>query len=692
MLSWLKEFWLGCVRAAQLLMLIRVPLLMVLIGAWLTLNVEQIAELFALSVQQPRLAWMAWLGSATCGLCVWFSARTLYAFDWHALKTDLPRSESWACIGEQLPRWLATLVPLTMATGYHDVGPHWGFVAAFLAQAVALFVFTWKRRPWSRPVLERLQVPERFLPELHPVVGKLRSWKALPRATRWTHAAGIGVLLLAGIVGSWFPEWIEHFGPLALILLAATWTVWASTLPVYWATRARLPLLTAVLFAAVAISWGFPNDNHAVRTRPGMASTERATAPADAPDRVALDSFVDRWLATHDAQACPQVYLVSSEGGGIRAAMWTAQVLAALEAQSPGPAPGRRSFWDCTLAASGVSGGSLGLAVFAAAMRDGAEPADVVALLEVDFLATVLGRMFGSDPLQRFLPVALFADRSQALEDRWIRAYESKLGAQAGSFVGPLTELLHARDDAHTPRTALLLNTTVVQSGQRLVQHPFAPFDCGNGAGGPLDPLACRFPGALDGARWFPATLPVSSAALNSARFPYVSAAGSVRIRDPQGKVVLLGQLVDGGYFENSASATLADFLRRVGPRLQRRERVLHISNDPGVPALMADGADRCEPQAAPLEVASVGGLLAPPTALVRTRDGRGEQARRALAHESEPGFVHFRLCRGAQRLPLGWSLSAATRVEMQAQLDGTAAVRARGFPGLRQRALTPNP
>ena len=73
--------------------------------------------------------------------------------------------------------------------------------------------------------------------------------------------------------------------------------------------------------------------------------------------------------------------IVTAEGGGIRAAFWTASALGALCDFSPGTE-------NQIFGLSGVSGGSLGIAVFAALIRDRSllSPQDLAATSKADSL------------------------------------------------------------------------------------------------------------------------------------------------------------------------------------------------------------------------------------------------------------------------------------------------------------------
>lgn len=145
------------------------------------------------------------------------------------------------------------------------------------------------------------------------------------------------------------------------------------------------------------------------------------------------------------------------------------------------------------------------------------------------------------------------------------------------------------------------------------------------------------------------------SAVHNSARFTLVSPAGTVRRR-----FETLGQVVDGGYFENSATTTLAHVIERFRATTgtDAPVTVIHISNDPGVAPFAPDGDDRC-PTPPPAEAIDIQGeLRAPLTALLATRDARGQYAREELGEQIEARrndhLCHYRLCQRQRTIPLG--------------------------------------
>src|SRR5256885_10824844 len=145
---------------------------------------------------------------------------------------------------------------------------------------------------------------------------------------------------------------LPAIGSAGIVLLAAAgWTALASTLD-WVGMRSRVPVFSALLLLAVVCS--FWNDNHAVRT---LDAAQRS----DRPD---LRAQLDDWLSRHaaklkDPKARVPLYVVNAEGGGIRAAYWTVTVLGEIQNQHP-------AFAEHLFSLSGVSGGSLGSAVFVA--------------------------------------------------------------------------------------------------------------------------------------------------------------------------------------------------------------------------------------------------------------------------------------------------------------------------------------
>jgi hypothetical protein len=297
------------------------------------------------------------------------------------------------------------------------------------------------------------------------------------------------------------------------------------------------------------------------------------------------------------------------------------------------------------------------------------------------------------DQFQRFVPGRWFIDRGQRLEQAWERAWGDEVDPTGGGgnpFARPFVELYAQVEDGPGARRhdvpLLFLNATVVQDGRRFIQHPLtiaaADFER-------------AFPAAVDATAHLRATTPLSTVAHNSARFTYVSPAGTIPGTDDGRDAGL--QVVDGGYFENSGTATLRDIYRMLLAAGIDPEaiRIVHLSNDAGVEPLL--GPDRCpdrpgeRPDQRRGQVA-YGEISAPLFALLNTRGARGLGAREELRDRVTPpaqdlpippdrldagtmtslarlSFHHFRVCDLDRHLPLGWTLSEGATQEMERQL-----------------------
>ena len=239
------------------------------------------------------------------------------------------------------------------------------------------------------------------------------------------------------------------------------------------------------------------------------------------------------------------VIVAAAEGGGIRAAYWTSLVLHHLadipDADVMFP---RRLF-----AISSVSGGSFGAAVYAGLRRDPTSqpprPQIASEILQERFLAPMVAKLVAGDFLQWFLPVPIRSfDRSSAMETAFAAAYNEHV--HHDSMVEKFTEFRPERAD-DVP--VLLLNSTSVQLGRRIVTSPY-PW--------PLSDVSVEEQDPIDFHKLTGRDVSVATAVHNTARFPYISAAGRLRAKNGEH----LGHLVDGGYFENTGADTLIDLLR----------------------------------------------------------------------------------------------------------------------------------
>lgn len=673
---------------------IRVSLLVLLFAGVVITNVDQASELFliAMWVDPSSTRYIFLLASsALAGLAIWYTTHNAYRLTyprWPALQD--PRA---ARLREWIPRVLGTLVPLLVLFGYVmalRTTPHAVCAAhaqclrrdertiGLLIVAAAMIVFFIGRQFVLRAAAARAD---------KAIEPRVRSITALGTTPLSVFLAVLILNVLITVLVAFQPRQFDGMGSLAVLLIAASFFCMSGGFLCMLADRYGIPLLSLLVLMSTVLHALHLNDNHRVRQYPAM-STHQRPEPAPADHRPDFDAYTQAWLQSRctPQRTCP-VIVVSTEGGGLRSAAWTAMVLTRFTAivdQALPPNGTEPMFERYLFAASGVSGGSLGLATYVAALNAAPQTGAAAQtrseqILDHDFLAPVMANAWFIDFTQRWLPGALFNDRGRALTHAWEQAaQEQGVDALARPFAA-----LYQGDNGE-PRTntpALFFNSTTVAQGWRFVEHPFQPF------------AQSPWVTAYDGSRWLDSRVPLSEAVLNSARFTYLSPAGTLQTAADTPLSPATFQLVDGGYFENSGTMTLLEVMQHLRAVAASNGQplhfiVLHISNDPSLQDFVGAHDPKhplplysvaCPRVPSTTERHSYGEATAPLVALLNTRDARGEFARSALLsslhmNSADPGsgdvLWHLRLCPGNYPLPLGWTMSPPVFEEMHRQLE----------------------
>ena len=385
------------------------------------------------------------------------------------------------------------------------------------------------------------------------------------------------ILLSAAVIYPWKPSVIWTIGtiPVGLIWLAfvAILLTWIVLLLRWVRPFVGLDPILPLLLAGVLLYTG---NERLGRESLGADSFAARGIAENAPTPVASNSSGNK----NETIVRPGVnFAIHADGGGLRAALYTALVLAFADDRTCG------EFGKHVLAASGVSGGSLGIATWAvlrqeyveingekawsdcAANRakrghpaepvplDGNNPLDyplsfrVYGLVAQDHLSSTIAAMLTSD----FLPGGE-ARRGQALLDSWQVAANDVLlnydGADWGSRPGFSIPLKNVTAGLEKP-PVLLFTTTDADTGSPVV-----------------------FSNAQEYATPGIEEVSIGVAALHSARFPLISPAGRVQIG---GKEI---RVVDGGYFDNSGAFTLRGMLLKAQGKLGRKVTVVRINGN----------------------------------------------------------------------------------------------------------------
>lgn len=374
---------------------------------------------------------------------------------------------------------------------------------------------------------------------------------------------------------------LPFFPALCYILLLAALFCWAFSSVAFFLDRYRVPVLIP-LALLLAVTSTLPWSDYRFPVQKVQPSSEEVAQTTDEP--------TVRGDGAQDESKDDSIIVVAVNGGGIQAAAWGAQVLAGLE-EACREEPCGRQFDEEIRLISSVSGGSVGTMYFVNEYKDGhiTEGADdantelhrIVTRAEGSSIDEVSWGVLYPDLIRSVLsfPVPPGWDRGRALEEAWLRLdipWSYREGIKEG--------LSDWHEDAENrDRPAVIFNTTVTESGQRL---PLATTDLPEGTAGRLtyDQLLAGNEG-MD--------MPVVTAARLSASFPYVSPAARADVEGPG------SHLVDGGYYDNYGISSLVEWLDEELRTNQDIEEVLiiEIRGSSSPPSYTYDEAEACPPK-----------------------------------------------------------------------------------------------
>ena len=655
-----RGIWSQVVQAFDELKVCRFSLIVLLVGAFVFIKQDQGVEVLralgenhfarsgnALKFFSAIMAALAW------ALASWYCSRVLLYFRFPSGRGDdvIEQGRGWlhGFLVEHLPRVFGVSPLLILAAGFWTASRSYGGAGAGVTLTIYAVVCVFATLLLYLYLVRRNPVPAIARP-------KRASFGETGRGTK------VAVIVMATLSLGCCMVFIFDPIPVAgalgtttvLLTAAACWVCMGSA-AVYWSSWHRFPIVFFLF--AITVVFSQCNDNHIVRNTPG-AHFQRKT----------LDHAFDDWYArqkTNTAEPMHPLFIVTTEGGGIRAAYWTAVVLGALEDQARA---GGMSFADHLFAISSVSGGSLGAAAFDAALvtgSDGAVSPRIKTMLGTDLLAPAIAALLYPDLFQRFLPCPIeYLDRGRVIEEAWERAASASMGTDL--FSQDIDAMWSGNFSRWVP--CLFLNGTLVETGQRIIASNLIVYKEFKDAIDVSTKTPGTSPGDAEGA-----DIPLSTAAHGSARFTFVSPAG----RFPDGT-----HIVDGGYFENSGATTGSEVLDAARRYLAAHQItdvlpvIITISNDPL--SSPAGGRFLNAPQASAKRDVSqqkpstfMIDVLAPLNTLFNTRNAHDTYAQEALV--AQQGYVndyYFGLSPSATPLPLGWMLSDAAMEDMDNQIQ----------------------
>ncbi len=241
-----------------------------------------------------------------------------------------------------------------------------------------------------------------------------------------------------------------------------------------------------------------------------------------------------------------EVYIVLSNGGASRSGDWVSDFLCKMQDSSFNKNDTNGHFSDHLLCMAGASGGSIGNCVFYSLLKaqgDGMPGTQVLyphsnAFFSSDFLSYTLGHLTGPDFFRHVIPFVSWRDRATSIEAAMEEGPDDTL--MNNLFNRPISQVF----DTSGKLPILFINSTRVNDGMPAeVSSVKLPQNSQR-----IDILKL-----LDTCNKKNKTgdMMLATAAMLSARFPYVSPAGSI----------LNNYFVDGGYFDNSGGGIVREFM-----------------------------------------------------------------------------------------------------------------------------------
>lgn len=331
----------------------------------------------------------------------------------------------------------------------------------------------------------------------------------------------------------------NNAGPLAFTVLALGVLVGFFSGVKYFTIRLDFKIGWLIWLLAIII--GTMGDPYEVRL-----TSETHESFDKRPD---LKTYLHNWLEQRSAalDRSPdkryKVFMVLSNGGASRAGNWVCSVLSGLQDSSVLRNPAD-PFADHILFMAGASGGSVGnSAYYALLARHKQTPVpsfteESDAFFSGDFLTFTLGRMLGPDFFRHFFPISSIDDRAATLA-RTMSGANNRIISQ--SFGKNVSDIF----DYSGKLPVLIINTTRVNDGMPgVISSIQLPQNSQR-----IDVLKLIESTAEENNEG--GNVALSTAAVLSARFPYVSPAGCIRNN----------YFVDGGYFDNSGAGIILEYV-----------------------------------------------------------------------------------------------------------------------------------
>jgi hypothetical protein len=673
--NYISPLWESIVRIYKILSVTGISIIMIFMSWFALFKVAQVTDsIIALgNFGSPHHFIIFSLISVMWAFFIWYSARVFYYIEYRK-RTDVKDYEK--VIITHTPRVLGASALLIIGTAFLVQAPQCqngdennpirniGIFLVILAFIFLLFINLRRKIFHIKP-----------LGELHDSLQSKKSIipvNNLPGPTQKiiTGATIIVILLLVALI-IWPIQLTVYLGDGVTVLIGCL-CIWLPLL--YWVRYFSLKLgFPLFLLLAVMIAvFSFFNGNANVRL-----------VNASANQGMNIDEYYGKWIkglntvsqsveGSND-QRTPMV-IVLSEGGGIRATYWSAQLMSRIQKEYP-------RFRDYLFCISGVSGGSFGATIFDGLLdyydrhpdsTDLKQPdksamqQKITDIAGKDFLSPTIACMFTREAVRLLVPFPIESfDSAKVFEETWEDAWRNNLQGDT-AFSEPFLSLWR-NNTKSIP--AVFLNTTQVENGypifvshlrlqtEKIGKRGFTSADISPDLHLPRDFYSDILNNVSGDVR-------ISTASHLSARFPYVSPAGTLTGKDGNN----IG-LVDGGYFDNIGANTayqvlfylwyhnVTDYQTSIKPV------IVYIKNGLRTPDEKASGRTMLYQLIAPLDT------------MMQVRDANTNNNLLKLKEFVEFYQGEFITCslqdgnNDPANIPLGWALSRKAQVDIDNQV-----------------------
>ncbi len=655
-LHWCCRGWERILQFALTLWVVRVPLIMTALGLLILSSAPQAQDLFVEFAHNPlRIPLFLLLLIFVWAMPTHYAARLLLDTDARfqdvvAAQQALGQANFIEAVERVVPRALGLLtfvavliaiwrshlnLPIFSDPGDQEAVAATNRVLGWLAVVVILAAFGFLIYTIKRPrnadtvglrTLKNLN--RRLAPEWNRISPGLRDQESQDAEASRNVGRFLLVVVFVAFVAIflWGADFAARLAPrsMAVPFILGGWLPFLSYLSGA-GRQLRAPLIVG-LFALTSLAAVVLGDNHSVRLIDASSTAGRPVDVAPLP----LQQAVSLWMRENKCEAtpvnCPRPIVVAAAGGASRAGFFLASIIGYFMQEASTHDLDANKVRNRLFAISGVSGGSMGAVMVAAALDAKADSNDhpcvqssfklwwgqqinnwrdcFETLTSGDFLSADFFGFAFNDMVPFF-----FRDRAAVLEDTWDHRYRSAVLRADESILsckGLACPFLALRPREGHWIPLLVLNGTSEATGGRIVTTPLAKtYEPASNCPSLLDSSGCtlfvdadRFHDLLSyeaqPSSWLGAfqravlnrnrghevlnDVRLDTAALNSARFPLISPAGSIRNRNQ----VIVDRIVDGGYFENYGALSakeLALAIHAIQPALA--PVVVVISNDP---------------------------------------------------------------------------------------------------------------